>query len=59
MRLARNLWLEISGMSAKHVYQQFKQGNREISGSPGPATYHLLNRYIPTAAAFWWYLLPY
>jgi protein transport protein SEC61 subunit alpha len=43
-------WLEISGMSAKHVYQQFKQGNREISGSP--PTYHLLNRYIPTAAAF-------
>ena len=46
------LWLEVSGMSAKHVYEQFKQGNREISGFPGAATYQLLKRYIPTAAAF-------
>jgi protein transport protein SEC61 subunit alpha len=46
------LWLEISQMSAKHVYEQFKQAGREIKGFPGTATLKLLNLYIPTAAIF-------
>eukprot|EP00461_Guttulinopsis_vulgaris_P001154 UN01154 len=46
------LWLQVSQSSAKHVYEQFKQYDREIAGFPGYSTYHILNKYIPTAAAF-------
>lgn len=46
------LWLEISGMGPKKVYEQFQRSGREIAGFPGNATYKVLNHYIPTAAAF-------
>lgn len=46
------VWLHVSKSSAKDVHEQFKLQNREIAGFPGNSTYHILNKYIPTAAAF-------
>lgn len=45
-------WLEVSGSSPRDVARQFKDQGLVIQGHREQATLGVLNRYIPTAAAF-------
>jgi len=45
-------WIEVSGSSAKDVAKQLRDQQMVIKGHRDAAIVHVLNRYIPTAAAF-------
>jgi len=45
-------WIEVSGTSAKDVAKQLRDQQMIIKGHRDAAIVHVLNRYIPTAAAF-------
>eukprot|EP00612_Vaucheria_litorea_P000482 CAMPEP_0171452014 /NCGR_PEP_ID=MMETSP0945-20130129/286_1 /TAXON_ID=109269 /ORGANISM="Vaucheria litorea, Strain CCMP2940" /LENGTH=461 /DNA_ID=CAMNT_0011976585 /DNA_START=84 /DNA_END=1469 /DNA_ORIENTATION=+ len=45
-------WIEVSGSSAKDVAKQLRDQQMVIKGHRDTAIVHVLNRYIPTAAAF-------
>jgi len=45
-------WIEVSGSSAKDVAKQLHTQQMVILGHRESSSYAILNRYIPTAAAF-------
>eukprot|EP00640_Fibrocapsa_japonica_P001852 CAMPEP_0113952296 /NCGR_PEP_ID=MMETSP1339-20121228/90327_1 /TAXON_ID=94617 /ORGANISM="Fibrocapsa japonica" /LENGTH=446 /DNA_ID=CAMNT_0000960873 /DNA_START=300 /DNA_END=1640 /DNA_ORIENTATION=+ /assembly_acc=CAM_ASM_000762 len=45
-------WIEVSGSSAKDVAKQLRDQQMVMKGHRDSALVHVLNRYIPTAAAF-------
>ncbi|KAK0422082.1 hypothetical protein QR680_007353 [Steinernema hermaphroditum] len=45
-------WIDVSGSSAKDVAKQLKENQMMICGHRDKSVAHVLNRYIPTAAAF-------
>lgn len=45
-------WIEVSGSSARDVHMQMKSQQMTIKGHRDASTLSVLNRYIPTAAAF-------
>jgi len=45
-------WIEVSGSSAKDVAKQLHTQQMVILGHRESSSYNILNRYIPTAAAF-------
>uniref|UniRef100_A0A7S2SBJ5 Translocon Sec61/SecY plug domain-containing protein n=1 Tax=Rhizochromulina marina TaxID=1034831 RepID=A0A7S2SBJ5_9STRA len=45
-------WIEVSGSSARDVHNQMKSQQMTIKGHRDHSTLTVLNRYIPTAAAF-------
>lgn len=45
-------WIDVSGTSAKDVAKQLKDQNMMLPGHRDTETARVLNRYIPTAAAF-------
>jgi protein transport protein SEC61 subunit alpha len=45
-------WIEVSGASARDVAKQLRDAQMVMKGHRDAAIIHVLNRYIPTAAAF-------
>jgi len=45
-------WIEVSGASARDVAKQLRDNQMVMKGHRDSALIHVLNRYIPTAAAF-------
>ena len=45
-------WIEVSGSSARDVAKQLRDQQMVMKGHRDSALIHVLNRYIPTAAAF-------
>jgi len=45
-------WIEVSGASARDVAKQLRDNQMIMKGHRDSALIHVLNRYIPTAAAF-------
>eukprot|EP00816_Leptocylindrus_hargravesii_P004288 CAMPEP_0196811098 /NCGR_PEP_ID=MMETSP1362-20130617/16950_1 /TAXON_ID=163516 /ORGANISM="Leptocylindrus danicus, Strain CCMP1856" /LENGTH=461 /DNA_ID=CAMNT_0042186351 /DNA_START=38 /DNA_END=1423 /DNA_ORIENTATION=+ len=45
-------WIEVSGASARDVAKQLRDSQMVMKGHRDSALIHVLNRYIPTAAAF-------
>jgi len=45
-------WIEVSGSSARDVAKQLRDNQMVMKGHRDSALIHVLNRYIPTAAAF-------
>jgi len=45
-------WIEVSGASARDVAKQLRDSQMVMKGHRDTALVHVLNRYIPTAAAF-------
>jgi len=45
-------WIEVSGASARDVAKQLRDSQMVMKGHRDSALVHVLNRYIPTAAAF-------
>jgi len=45
-------WIEVSGSSARDVAKQLRDQQMVMKGHRDSAMVHVLNRYIPTAAAF-------
>jgi protein transport protein SEC61 subunit alpha len=45
-------WIEVSGTSARDVAKQLRDSQMVMKGHRDSALIHVLNRYIPTAAAF-------
>eukprot|EP00744_Colponema_vietnamica_P000221 GILI01000397.1.p1 GENE.GILI01000397.1~~GILI01000397.1.p1 ORF type:complete len:478 (+),score=175.38 GILI01000397.1:113-1546(+) len=45
-------WIEVSGSSAKDVAKQLRDQQMMLPGHRDSSVVHVLNRYIPTAAAF-------
>merc|ERR1712183_1083798 len=45
-------WIEVSGASARDVARQLRDNQMVMKGHRDSALIHVLNRYIPTAAAF-------
>jgi len=45
-------WIEVSGASARDVAKQLRDNQMVMKGHRDTALIHVLNRYIPTAAAF-------
>jgi protein transport protein SEC61 subunit alpha len=45
-------WIEVSGASARDVAKQLRDKQMIMKGHRDSALIHVLNRYIPTAAAF-------
>lgn len=45
-------WIEVSGASARDVAKQLRDAQMVMKGHRDSALIHVLNRYIPTAAAF-------
>ena len=45
-------WIEVSGASARDVAKQLRDNEMVMKGHRDSALIHVLNRYIPTAAAF-------
>jgi len=45
-------WIEVSGASARDVARQLRDSQMVMKGHRDSALVHVLNRYIPTAAAF-------
>merc|ERR1711935_247186 len=45
-------WIEVSGASARDVAKQLRDNQMVMKGHRDSALVHVLNRYIPTAAAF-------
>jgi protein transport protein SEC61 subunit alpha len=45
-------WIEVSGASARDVAKQLRDSQMIMKGHRDSALIHVLNRYIPTAAAF-------
>ena len=45
-------WIEVSGSSARDVAKQLREQQMVMKGHRDSALVHVLNRYIPTAAAF-------
>merc|ERR1711935_513123 len=45
-------WIEVSGASARDVAKQLRDSQMIMKGHRDSALVHVLNRYIPTAAAF-------
>ena len=45
-------WIEVSGSSARDVAKQLREQQIVMKGHRDSALVHVLNRYIPTAAAF-------
>lgn len=45
-------WIEVSGASARDVAKQMRDSQMVMKGHRDSALIHVLNRYIPTAAAF-------
>lgn len=45
-------WIEVSGASARDVAKQLRDNQMIMKGHRDTALIHVLNRYIPTAAAF-------
>merc|ERR1712157_624441 len=45
-------WIEVSGASARDVARQLRDSQMVMKGHRDTALIHVLNRYIPTAAAF-------
>merc|ERR1712127_393104 len=45
-------WIEVSGASARDVAKQLRDAQMVMKGHRDSAIIHVLNRYIPTAAAF-------
>merc|ERR1712115_656286 len=45
-------WIEVSGASARDVARQLRDNQMVMKGHRDTALVHVLNRYIPTAAAF-------
>eukprot|EP00753_Platysulcus_tardus_P019680 PLAT7421.1.p2 GENE.PLAT7421.1~~PLAT7421.1.p2 ORF type:complete len:476 (+),score=259.80 PLAT7421.1:53-1480(+) len=45
-------WIEVSGSSAKDVAKQLRDQGMVMKGHRDTSLVHVLNRYIPTAAAF-------
>merc|ERR1711871_1540842 len=45
-------WIEVSGSSARDVAKQLRDQQMVMKGHRDSALVHVLNRYIPTAAAF-------
>jgi protein transport protein SEC61 subunit alpha len=45
-------WIEVSGASARDVAKQLRDNQVVMKGHRDSALFHVLNRYIPTAAAF-------
>merc|ERR1712157_698615 len=45
-------WIEVSGASARDVARQLRDSQMVMKGHRDSALIHVLNRYIPTAAAF-------
>ena len=45
-------WIEVSGASARDVAKQLRDSQIVMKGHRDSAIIHVLNRYIPTAAAF-------
>lgn len=45
-------WIEVSGSSARDVAKQLRDNQMVMKGHRDSSLIHVLNRYIPTAAAF-------
>jgi protein transport protein SEC61 subunit alpha len=45
-------WIEVSGASARDVAKQLRDAQMVMKGHRETAIVHVLNKYIPTAAAF-------
>jgi len=45
-------WIEVSGASPRDVAKQLRDSQMVMKGHRDSALVHVLNRYIPTAAAF-------
>ena len=45
-------WIEVSGSSARDVAKQLRDQQMVMKGHRDSSIVHVLNRYIPTAAAF-------
>jgi len=45
-------WIEVSGSSARDVAKQLRDQGMVMKGHRDTSLFHVLNRYIPTAAAF-------
>jgi len=45
-------WIDVSGSSARDVAKQLKEQGMSMQGHRDTSMYNVLNRYIPTAAAF-------
>merc|ERR1711956_123933 len=45
-------WIEVSGSSSRDVAKQLRDNQMVMKGHRDSALIHVLNRYIPTAAAF-------
>nr|QWE91223.1 Sec61 alpha 1 subunit [Placidida sp.] len=50
--LFSKLWIEVSGQSSRDVARQLREQGMVMKGHRDSAIVHVLNRYIPTAAAF-------